>query len=103
MSDKLRCEIVQDLLPSYVDGLTSDETNEAIKDHLADCVSCRDMYERMKADETSAEENSEGMEKEKKETEASVESDAGGSDFDSLFCSGLLSSDLSEGGRNVGG
>ena len=57
MSDKLRCEIVQDLLPSYVDGLTSDETNEAIKDHLADCVSCRDMYERMKADETSAEEN----------------------------------------------
>ena len=46
MSDKLRCEIVQDLLPSYVDGLTSDETNEAIKDHLADCVSCRDMYER---------------------------------------------------------
>ena len=67
MSDKLRCEIVQDLLPSYVDGLTSDETNEAIKDHLADCVSCRDMYERMKADETSAEENSEVMEKEKKE------------------------------------
>ena len=36
MSDKLRCEIVQDLLPSYVDGLTSDETNEAVKDHLAD-------------------------------------------------------------------
>ena len=67
MSDKLRCEIVQDLLPSYVDGLTSDATNEAIKDHLADCVSCRDMYERMKADETSAEENSEVMEKEKKE------------------------------------
>ena len=55
MSDKLRCEIVQDLLPSYVDGLTSDETNEAVKDHLADCVSCRDMYERMKADEMSAE------------------------------------------------
>ena len=67
MSDKLRCEIVQDLLPSYVDELTSDETNEAIKDHLADCVSCRDMYERMKADEMSAEENSEVMEKEKKE------------------------------------
>ena len=67
MSDKLRCEIVQDLLPSYVDGLTSDETNEVVKDHLADCVSCRDMYERMKADETSAEENSEVMEKEKKE------------------------------------
>ena len=30
MSDKLRCEIVLDLLPSYVDGLTSDETNEAV-------------------------------------------------------------------------
>ena len=73
MSDKLRCEIVQDLLPSYVDGLTSDETNEAVKDHLADCVSCRDMYERMKADETSAEENSEVMEKEKKEINFSIE------------------------------
>lgn len=67
MSDQLRCEIVQDLLPSYVDGLTSDETNEAIKDHLANCASCREMYERMKADETSPEENSEVMEKEKKE------------------------------------
>ena len=110
MSDKLRCEIVQDLLPSYVDGLTSDETNEAIKDHLADCVSCRDMYERMKADEMSAEENSEVMEKEKKEINflkrikqkhrlnlmlVVV--------ILTVFCSGLLSSDLSEGGRNVGG
>ena len=29
--NKLQCEIVQDLLPSYVDGLTSEVTNEAVE------------------------------------------------------------------------
>ncbi len=52
MCEKLRCEIVQDLLPSYIDGLTNDVTTQAIREHLDECESCRNVYERMQADET---------------------------------------------------
>ena len=111
MSDKLRCEIVQDLLPSYVDGLTSDKTNEAIKDHLAKCSACHAMYERMKADETLAEKNSEVMEKEKKEINFLKKIKQKHRlnlmlvvvILTVFFCSGLLSSDLSDRRSNVGG
>lgn len=47
MSNKLRCEIVQDLLPSYVDGLTNEVTNEAIEEHVAECENCRTSLEAM--------------------------------------------------------
>lgn len=48
MTDKLRCEIVKDLLPGYVEGLTSNVTNEAVKEHLQNCAKCTEAYERMK-------------------------------------------------------
>lgn len=48
MCEQLRCEVVQDLLPSYVDGLTSEVTTQAVNDHLASCKSCRQICERMK-------------------------------------------------------
>ena len=51
MSWKLPCEIVQDLLPSYVDSLTSPVTGEAVRTHLDTCTSCRDCYERMRVPE----------------------------------------------------
>ena len=35
MKNELTCEVVQDLLPSYVDHLTSDITNTAIVSHLS--------------------------------------------------------------------
>ena len=34
MKNELTCEVVQDLLPSYVDHLTSDVTNTAIVSHV---------------------------------------------------------------------
>lgn len=52
MSDGLKCEIVQDLLPSYVDGLTSDVTNSEIERHLKECAACSAALERMRAPET---------------------------------------------------
>lgn len=51
MSDKLRCEIVRDLLPSYVEGLTSQTTNEAVEEHLTGCPDCDAMAKRMKSPE----------------------------------------------------
>ena len=33
---KMKCEIIRDLFPSYIDGLTSRESNELIEEHLED-------------------------------------------------------------------
>lgn len=51
MSTKLNCDIVRDLLPSYVDGLTSKTTNEAVNEHLKECPECTEALKRMKEPE----------------------------------------------------
>lgn len=51
MDDSICCEVICDLLPSYVDGLTSDVTNELVERHLAQCERCRAVWERMKVPE----------------------------------------------------
>jgi len=47
----LKCEIIRDLLPSYIDGLTSDVTNEAIESHVGICSDCADTLKRMREPE----------------------------------------------------
>lgn len=47
---KLNCYIVGDLLPSYIENLTSGETNEDIQTHLKGCMECRGVYEDMLSD-----------------------------------------------------
>ena len=42
-----QCEIVQDLLPLYVDGACSESSAEMIKEHLETCADCRAIYEQM--------------------------------------------------------
>ena len=37
----MKCEIIRDLLPSYLDELTSAESNQAIEEHLQECKDCR--------------------------------------------------------------
>ena len=44
---KLPCDIIQDLLPSYADGLTSPASSEAIEAHLAECQTCAAAYAAM--------------------------------------------------------
>lgn len=41
------CKIVQDLLPNFVDKLTTESTNEFIKEHLKECKKCSEVYEKM--------------------------------------------------------
>lgn len=48
MSDKLPCEMIQDLLPSYIEGLTSDVTNTIVEKHIAECEHCKNVLEIMK-------------------------------------------------------
>lgn len=40
MKNDLTCGVVRDLLPSYVEGLTAPETNEAVERHLSGCPDC---------------------------------------------------------------
>ena len=39
---ELPCGIVEDLLPSYVDGLTGQESSAAVRRHLEGCPACRE-------------------------------------------------------------
>jgi len=50
MSQKSNCEIVKDLLPNYIEKLTSIETNGSIEEHLETCEDCRGYYKEMKED-----------------------------------------------------
>ena len=50
MKNDLTCGVVRDLLPSYVEGLTAPETNEAVERHLSDCADC----ERLRAETSPA-------------------------------------------------
>lgn len=45
-----KCKIVRDLLPTYIENLTSDETNAFIKEHLDTCKNCMKIYQDMRND-----------------------------------------------------
>lgn len=51
----LNCEIIKDLIPSYLDGICSEPSKEAVKAHLAECQSCRTFLERIRGTELTAE------------------------------------------------
>ena len=55
MKYDLPCAIVQDLLPNYLEGLTSEETNRAIEAHLITCSSCSACKTAMAGDTPAAE------------------------------------------------
>lgn len=42
------CKIVQDLLPTYIENLTSEETSSFVEEHLNTCQSCKEIFEDMK-------------------------------------------------------
>ena len=48
MKNDLTCEVVRDLLPSYVDGLTNDVSNQAVEQHMKTCENCRKLYREMR-------------------------------------------------------
>lgn len=48
--NKIPCEVIKDLFPSYIDGLTSDKTNDAIGEHIASCSDCAKSLKLMRGD-----------------------------------------------------
>ena len=49
MSDK-NCSLIKDVMPLYIEGLTSTDTNEYIKKHLSECSECNSFFEDIKLD-----------------------------------------------------
>lgn len=46
---RIPCEVIKDLLPSYIDELTSDVTNREIEAHIEECEECKSVLEEMKS------------------------------------------------------
>lgn len=44
---KYPCDMIQDLLPLYLDGVCSEESKKAIEEHLAECSDCKAFYTTM--------------------------------------------------------
>ena len=44
----MECNIIKDLLPLYLDNCCSEESRNAVKEHLNCCEACRTVYEDMK-------------------------------------------------------
>lgn len=45
---KLPCNVVQDLLPLYHDGVCSEESKELVREHIATCAQCKDYLHSLK-------------------------------------------------------
>lgn len=55
MTDKkLPCDVVQDLLPLYVDGVCSADSRQLVEAHLTDCADCRAMLADLQESEAEA-------------------------------------------------
>lgn len=61
---KLSCEIYEDLLLLYEDGLCSEETKKLVEEHLAGCDRCSRYLKKMRLPEEMAQEETAGEESE---------------------------------------
>ena len=44
----MNCNIVKDLIPLYIDGCCSEESERVVEEHLKDCSECKKLFEEMK-------------------------------------------------------
>ena len=44
----MNCEIIKDLIPLYIDGCCSKESERAVEEHLSVCSECKKLFEEMK-------------------------------------------------------
>ena len=46
----IKCEVIKDLLPLYVDGVVSEESRALIEEHLKECEDCREYLKLLQED-----------------------------------------------------
>lgn len=44
----MNCNVVEDLIPLYIDGCCSEESKKLVEEHIEDCDGCRKLLEDMK-------------------------------------------------------
>ena len=42
---KITCDVIQDLMPSYIDGILSEDSRALVEEHMGTCQECRKMLE----------------------------------------------------------
>lgn len=47
MNKEISCAVAKDLLPNYIEKLTSDETNQILENHLSSCNNCANVRDDM--------------------------------------------------------
>ena len=47
---KTNCNIIKDLLPSYMDAICSQESEQLIKEHLEECENCQKLYKNLQSE-----------------------------------------------------
>ena len=45
----MKCNVIKDLIPLYIDDCCSEESASLVKEHLESCAECKELYEDMKA------------------------------------------------------
>jgi len=50
-NNKINCEMIKDLLPSYMDDLLSESVREEVEYHIKVCEDCRSFLNRLEHDE----------------------------------------------------
>ena len=48
---RMTCDVVKDLMPSYIDNLLSEDSQNLVEAHLAECEACKAYYEKLKEDD----------------------------------------------------
>ncbi len=47
----MKCDVIKDLMPSYMDQLLSEESQWLVEEHLAECEACKAYYDSLKGDD----------------------------------------------------
>ena len=45
---KMKCSVIQDLMPSYVDEICSQDSRDMVQEHVAECEQCKAKLEKIK-------------------------------------------------------
>lgn len=45
--EKINCNVIQDILPLYIDHTACDDTRMLVEEHLQECESCRKLYQEL--------------------------------------------------------
>ena len=48
--NNVTCSIVEDLLPLYMDGCCSKDSQQAVVEHMKTCEKCRETYRHLQSD-----------------------------------------------------